>query len=345
MVVQERGSSRYQLGPAVLRLGNVYLDTLELRSKADPVGRGPRPADRPGRAHRGAADRRRRDHPPRAAPRRQPADARGRHRHPGPRQRPRQGDARLPARGREARARRRRAAQHDRRDAHRRRTTLARPAGADPVHRHRPRAGRGGDRRERPGEPGLRLVRRGRRRDRRRDPVRQRRSHATRPATWCARRRAPSPASWAPRRGHRAAPADLVEPPAGVPALLGRDRRTWAVLVGAGSRRIPKGSRFSDASRGVRAPGSARSHWEVDSHWEVRPRAGNLVRSVRQIPRYLGNSPRPPYVRYSGSTANPCTSTSASASHSRLTPMPAIAGYSVPTSRFHTSPISPARAR
>lgn len=36
MVVQERGSSRYQLGPAVLRLGNVYLDTLELRSKASP---------------------------------------------------------------------------------------------------------------------------------------------------------------------------------------------------------------------------------------------------------------------------------------------------------------------
>jgi DNA-binding IclR family transcriptional regulator len=36
MVVQERGSSRYQLGPAVLRLGNVYLDTLELRSKSVP---------------------------------------------------------------------------------------------------------------------------------------------------------------------------------------------------------------------------------------------------------------------------------------------------------------------
>jgi DNA-binding IclR family transcriptional regulator len=36
MVVQERGSSRYQLGPAVLRLGNVYLDTIELRSKAVP---------------------------------------------------------------------------------------------------------------------------------------------------------------------------------------------------------------------------------------------------------------------------------------------------------------------
>ncbi len=36
LVVQERGSTRYQLGPAVLRLGNVYLDTLELRSKAAP---------------------------------------------------------------------------------------------------------------------------------------------------------------------------------------------------------------------------------------------------------------------------------------------------------------------
>jgi DNA-binding IclR family transcriptional regulator len=36
MVVQERGSSRYQFGPAVLRLGNVYLDTLELRTKAIP---------------------------------------------------------------------------------------------------------------------------------------------------------------------------------------------------------------------------------------------------------------------------------------------------------------------
>lgn len=33
LVVQDRGSGRYQLGPAVLRLGNVYLDTLELRSR------------------------------------------------------------------------------------------------------------------------------------------------------------------------------------------------------------------------------------------------------------------------------------------------------------------------
>ena len=31
---QDPSSGRYQLGPAVLRLGNVYLDTLELRSRA-----------------------------------------------------------------------------------------------------------------------------------------------------------------------------------------------------------------------------------------------------------------------------------------------------------------------
>jgi DNA-binding IclR family transcriptional regulator len=36
LVVQEHGFGRYQLGPAVLRLGSVYLDTLELRSKAIP---------------------------------------------------------------------------------------------------------------------------------------------------------------------------------------------------------------------------------------------------------------------------------------------------------------------
>lgn len=33
MVVQESDSGRYRLGPATLRLGNVYLDTLELRSR------------------------------------------------------------------------------------------------------------------------------------------------------------------------------------------------------------------------------------------------------------------------------------------------------------------------
>jgi DNA-binding IclR family transcriptional regulator len=36
LVAQERRSGRYQLGPAVLLLGNVYLDTLELRAKAIP---------------------------------------------------------------------------------------------------------------------------------------------------------------------------------------------------------------------------------------------------------------------------------------------------------------------
>lgn len=33
MVLQERDSGHYRLGPATLRLGNVYLDTLDLRSK------------------------------------------------------------------------------------------------------------------------------------------------------------------------------------------------------------------------------------------------------------------------------------------------------------------------
>jgi len=36
MVVQDRGSSRYMLGPRVLLLGNVYLDTLDLRSRTAP---------------------------------------------------------------------------------------------------------------------------------------------------------------------------------------------------------------------------------------------------------------------------------------------------------------------
>ncbi|MBU3063366.1 IclR family transcriptional regulator [Nocardia sp. NEAU-G5] len=34
VVVQEYGGGRYQLGPAVLRMGNVYLDTLDLRSRS-----------------------------------------------------------------------------------------------------------------------------------------------------------------------------------------------------------------------------------------------------------------------------------------------------------------------
>ncbi|WP_158880310.1 IclR family transcriptional regulator [Amycolatopsis anabasis] len=34
MVLQDQGSGHYRLGPAALKLGNVYLDTLELRSRA-----------------------------------------------------------------------------------------------------------------------------------------------------------------------------------------------------------------------------------------------------------------------------------------------------------------------
>lgn len=34
VVVQDHGGGRYRLGPAVLRLGNVYLDTLDLRARA-----------------------------------------------------------------------------------------------------------------------------------------------------------------------------------------------------------------------------------------------------------------------------------------------------------------------
>jgi DNA-binding IclR family transcriptional regulator len=36
LVIQDAATGRYQLGPTVLRLGNVYLDTLELRSRAVP---------------------------------------------------------------------------------------------------------------------------------------------------------------------------------------------------------------------------------------------------------------------------------------------------------------------
>jgi DNA-binding IclR family transcriptional regulator len=36
MIVQEHDSGQYRLGPAVLTLGNVYLDTLELRSRVTP---------------------------------------------------------------------------------------------------------------------------------------------------------------------------------------------------------------------------------------------------------------------------------------------------------------------
>ena len=36
LVIQEHDSGQYRLGPAVLTMGNVYLDTLELRSRVEP---------------------------------------------------------------------------------------------------------------------------------------------------------------------------------------------------------------------------------------------------------------------------------------------------------------------
>src|SRR5919108_5511184 len=46
MVQQERDSGRYRLGPATLRLGNVYLDTLELRSRVAVGAEDPPPPTR-----------------------------------------------------------------------------------------------------------------------------------------------------------------------------------------------------------------------------------------------------------------------------------------------------------
>ena len=170
MVVQERGSSRYQLGPAVLQAGQRLPGHPRAEVEGDPLGRGPGPSYRPGGARRRTAHRRRRDHPSRAAPGREPADARGRHRHPRARERPGQGDAGVPAGRGEAGPRHREPAQHDRRDAH---VTggAARPARRGAHQRARDGAGRGGARRELPGRPGVRLVRRGGRRHRRRDPL------------------------------------------------------------------------------------------------------------------------------------------------------------------------------
>ena len=85
MVVQEHDSGQYRLGPAVLTLGNVYLDTLELRSRVAPWAEDL--ARRTGLAVRTAVmlARRRRRRAPRAPARRVSADARGRHRDPRPR--------------------------------------------------------------------------------------------------------------------------------------------------------------------------------------------------------------------------------------------------------------------
>ena len=117
---------RYRLGPATLRLGNVYLDTLELRTRVAPWAEDL--ARRTGCAVRTGVlllgDVVVVHHEPRPDGTRQMPEVG--HRDPGPRVRARQGAARLHA-GRRGRAARRsaRPAQHDRRDGDR----PGRPAG------------------------------------------------------------------------------------------------------------------------------------------------------------------------------------------------------------------------
>ena len=209
MVVQERGSSRYQLGPAVLRLGNVYLDTLELRSKAIPWAEDL--ARRTGLAVRTGVllidDVVIIHHEPRPD---------------GSRQMPEVGIvipvhasalgkamlAFLPEEEKRVLTTER-PAQHDRRDHHVA-GRPARPARRGAGQRARDGAGRGGARRELPGQPGLRLLRRGGRRDRRRDPVRRGRCPARGARRWSARAPGPSPASWARSPGPRAAEKSII---------------------------------------------------------------------------------------------------------------------------------------
>ena len=173
MVVQERGSSRYQLGPAVLRLGNVYLDTLELRSKAIPWAEDL--ARRTGLAVRTGVllidDVVIIHHEPRPD---------------GSRQMPEVGiviPVHASALGKAllaflAEDEKRVLTSGELRSMTGETVTVARtaarPAGRGPLRRHRPRTGRGGDRGELAGEPDLRLLRRGRGRHRRRHPVRSR---------------------------------------------------------------------------------------------------------------------------------------------------------------------------
>ena len=112
----------------------------------------------------------------------------------------------------------------------------------------------------------------------------------------------------------------------GRPARV-RRLRTRAHRLAAPALPRPRAARGAAAGR----TGSASARPTCSS------RCGRASKSPR-APTSLGDDQR-------RCTATPCTSTSASASHSRLTPMPAIAGYSVPASRRHTRPISRACAR
>ncbi len=95
LVAKERGGQRYMLGPTLLRLSNVYLDTLDVRARAMRWTQELARRTRPLRAARRPPLHRRARHPPQPSSRRQPADARDRRRHPRARLRDGQGAARL----------------------------------------------------------------------------------------------------------------------------------------------------------------------------------------------------------------------------------------------------------
>ncbi len=286
MVVQERGSSRYQLGPAVLRLGNVYLDTLELRSKAIPWAEDL--ARRTGLAVRIGVllidDVVIIHHEPRPD---------------GSRQMPEVGiviPAHASALGKAMLAflpdeeKRVLTAESLRSmtgetitapDALRNQLDEVRVGGLAVE------AGRGGARRELPGWPGVRLVRRVGRRDRRRDPVQRRRLPAR-----GARRRPRSGAGRVPR-----ARLALVAAAAHAPR-----RCRWLNRGLAGASRAPAGSR-ARRSRTCASPRTSRS-------WRSAP--GSRRRPTPSPPR-RGSSARTPTTR--GCSRTPTSTSSTSARH------------------------------
>ena len=118
-VEQDRDSDKYQLGAGLLQLGNSYLDLNELRGRslvhAERLATRTGAAVRVGVMHGAARDR----GAPRLPPRRRVPGARGRRPAARPRERARQGDARLRARRGRRRPDRRAAAEAHQPDAHR----------------------------------------------------------------------------------------------------------------------------------------------------------------------------------------------------------------------------------
>ena len=201
LVAKEPGTSRYMLGPALLKLSNVYLDTLDVRARA--MRWTAELARRTGCAIRLArpALRRGHRHPSQPPPGRVGADARDRRDDPVPRLGARKGDPRLrPERRGPDPGGRRCAASPERRSSTPRispcssrrsssagsRTRRTRPCSGSRRSPRRSRIGRGASSRR------CRWCCR---------PA------STRPATTCsticARPRATSPGSWAPRPGRR----------------------------------------------------------------------------------------------------------------------------------------------